>query len=492
MMQSAKLPAFKAYDVRGPVPAQLHIDMVHAIGRAYARVIQPAGPVAICYDIRDTSRDFARALAAGLNAEGVATRNIGLGGTEMVYHAAGQPGMGGGIMITASHNPVGDNGIKMVRAEARPISGDDGLGDIEVLTRQLLAEQAQTLGQGAGYAFGPLTDGHQYQPNAALHATLDLHDSYIAKVRSFIDFDALRLALQARADAGQPLKLVVNAGNGCAGPTFDALVAGLPLDITRVFHEPDGQFPNGVPNPMLAKCQADTAEVVRAVNADLGIAWDGDFDRCFFFDETGAFIEGYYLVALLGTQLLRHERGGAVVYDTRLTWNSIAQVEAAGGRAVVSKCGHSFIKAALRTENAVYGGEMSAHHYFRDFHYCDSGMIPMLLMLERLMAEGRPLSALVAQAQAAYPCSGEINFKVSDAKAAIARVEAAVQAELAAGRETLVAESGLDGLSREFPQWRFNLRMSNTEPVVRLNVESRADAALMRARTQWIQGLITA
>lgn len=490
-MTPARLSAFKAYDVRGPVPAQLHIDMVHAIGRAYARVIQPQGPVAICYDIRDTSADFARVLAAGLNAEGVATRDIGLGGTEMVYHAAGQPGMGGGIMITASHNPVGDNGIKMVRAEARPISGDDGLVEMETLTRQLLDAQAQALGQGEHYAYGPLTDGSQYQPDPRLHAALDLHHSYVAKVRSFVDFPALQKALQARADAGRPLKLVVNAGNGCAGPTFDALVDSLPLSITRVFHTPDGQFPNGVPNPMLAKCQEDTAAVVRAEQADLGIAWDGDFDRCFFFDETGSFIEGYYLVALLGTQLLQHEPNGAVVYDTRLTWNTLAQVTAAGGRALVSKCGHSFIKATLRSENAVYGGEMSAHHYFRDFHYCDSGMIPMLLMLERLVAEGRPLSSLVAQAQAAYPCSGEINFKVADAKAAIARVEAAVQAELAVGRETLVAESALDGLSREFPQWRFNLRMSNTEPVVRLNVEARADAALMQAKTAWLRELLT-
>lgn len=496
MTHPAKLPAFKAYDVRGPVPAQLHIDMVYAIGRAYARVIQPQGPVAIGYDIRDTSTAFARTLAAGLNAEGVATRDIGLGGTEMVYHAAGQPGMGGGLMVTASHNPVGDNGIKMVRGEARPISGDDGLAEMEALTRQLLAEQAQALGQGegatVGYAFGPLTDGSQYQPDPRLHATLDLHASYIAKVRSFVNFPALQQALQARADAGRPLKLVVNAGNGCAGPTFDALVDGLPLSITRIFHTPDGQFPNGVPNPMLAKCQEDTASVVRAEQADVGIAWDGDFDRCFFFDEAGGFIEGYYLVALLGTQLLQHERNGAVVYDTRLTWNTIAQVEAAGGRALVSKCGHSFIKAALRSENAVYGGEMSAHHYFRDFHYCDSGMIPMLLLLERLALSEQPLSALVNVAQAAYPCSGEINFKVSDARAAIARVEAAVQAELDAGRETLVAESALDGLSREFPQWRFNLRMSNTEPVVRLNVESRADAALMQAKTAWLRELLTA
>lgn len=492
MTSPTKLPAFKAYDVRGPVPAQLHVDMVYAIGRAYARVIQPQGPVAIGYDIRDTSAAFARTLAAGLNAEGVATRDIGLGGTEMVYHAAGQPGMGGGLMVTASHNPVGDNGIKMVRAEARPISGDDGLAEMEALTRQLLMAQAQALGQASGYAYGPLTSGDAYQPDPALHAALDLHASYIAKVRSFVNYPALQHALQTRADAGRPLKVVVNAGNGCAGPTFDALVDGLPLHITRVFHTPDGQFPNGVPNPMLATCQADTASVVRAQQADLGIAWDGDFDRCFFFDETGGFIEGYYLVALLGTQLLQHEPNGAVVYDTRLTWNTIAQVHAVGGRALVSKCGHSFIKAALRSENAVYGGEMSAHHYFRDFHYCDSGMIPMLLLLERLAQGHQPLSALVNEAQAAYPCSGEINFKVSDARAAIARVEAAVQAELAAGRETLVAESSLDGLSREFPQWRFNLRMSNTEPVVRLNVESRADTVLMQAKTDWLRKLLQA
>lgn len=487
-----KLPAFKAYDVRGPVPAQLHIDMVYAIARAYARVIQPQGPVAIGYDIRDTSERFAQVFAAGLNAEGVATRDIGLGGTEMVYHAAGAPGlngevMGGGVMITASHNPVGDNGIKMVRHESRPISGDDGLAEMEALTRELLLAQAAALhvsGQGAAnYAFGQLTDGAHYQPNPSLHARMPIAEAYRDKVRSFVDFPALQHALATRET---PLKVVVNAGNGCAGPSFDAIAEGLKLDITRVSHTPDGQFPNGVPNPMLAKCQEDTASVVRAQKADLGIAWDGDFDRCFFFDETGAFIEGYYLVALLGTQLLKHELAGAVVYDTRLTWNTIAQVDAMGGRAVVSKCGHSFIKGALRREGAVYGGEMSAHHYFRDFYCCDSGMIPWLLLLERLVAEGRPLSALVADAQAAYPCSGEINFKVTDAAATLARVDSAVQAS----GECLVSESSLDGLSREFANWRFNLRMSNTEPVVRLNVESRGDRALMQAKTDWLRGLI--
>lgn len=503
-----KLPAFKAYDVRGPVPAQLHIDMVYAIGRAYARVIKPQGPVAIGYDIRDTSEDFARALAAGLNAEGVATRDIGLAGTEMVYHAAGSSGlngevMGGGVMITASHNPVGDNGIKMVRYESRPISGDDGLAEMEVLTRQLLNEQAAELAEQVAeaqpvspattneplYNFGPLTNGEHYQTNPQLHAKMPIGDTYREKVRSFIDFPALKAALAKR---DTPLKVVVNAGNGCAGPFFDNIAEGLKLDITRVFHTPDGQFPNGVPNPMLAKCQEDTASVVREQKADLGIAWDGDFDRCFFFDETGAFIEGYYLVALLGTQLLKYEPNGAVCYDTRLTWNTIAQVEAMGGRVVVSKCGHSFIKGALRREGAVYGGEMSAHHYFRDFYCCDSGMIPWLLLLERLVAEGKPLSSLVAEAQAAYPCSGEINFKVDDAAAALQRVDAAVQAEVKAGKESLVSESMLDGVSREFEQWRFNLRMSNTEPVVRLNVESRGDSKVMQAKTDWLRALITA
>ena len=486
------LPAFKAYDVRGPVPAQLHGDMVYAIGRAYARVIRPQGPVAICYDIRDSSEAFARILAAGLNSEGVATRDIGLGGTEMVYHAAGQAGMGGGIMITASHNPVGDNGLKMVRAEARPISADDGLQDIERETRAWLNEQAGLRGQLDNYAGETLSDGSLYQPDPQLHQRLDLFADYVATVRRFVDIAAISAGLSARRASGRPLKVVVNGGNGCAGPVFDAIAEGLDWDVTRLFHTPDGQFPNGVPNPMLARCQEQTAEAVRAAGADLGIAWDGDFDRCFFFDETGAFIEGYYLVGLLGAQLLHHAPGGTVIYDTRMTWNTIAQVEAAGGVATVSKCGHSFIKAALRQTGAVYGGEMSAHHYFRDFFNCDSGMIPWLLLLERLLEEGKPLSALVAEAQSAYPCSGEINFKVADAGVAIARVEAAVQAELAAGRETLVAESALDGLSREFPQWRFNLRRSNTEPVVRLNVETRGDAELLRARTDWLKALISA
>lgn len=474
----ARLPAFKAYDVRGRMPDELNAAMVYCIGRAYARVIRPGGPVAIGYDIRLTSKDFAQALAAGLNAEGVATRDIGMGGTEMVYYAAGQAGLGGGIMVTASHNPKDYNGLKMVREGSRPISADDGLKEIEAETLRLLADPA-----AIPAAFATVS---------GLHESWDILAGYVERVRGFIDTGALR-----------PLKVVVNAGNGSAGPIFDAILAGagvasaLPLEVIRVFHEPDGNFPNGVPNPMLDECQRVTAAAVREHGADLGIAWDGDFDRCFFFDEQGAFIEGYYLVGLFAEQILHHHAGATVCYDTRLTWNTIATAERAGGQALISKCGHSFIKAALRETGAVYGGEMSAHHYFRDFFCCDSGMIPWLLVIERLSEErsvnpGTTLSSLVSAAQAAFPCSGEINFTVSDARAALARVQDAVAAELAAGRETLVSESALDGVSREFPQWRFNLRMSNTEPVVRLNVEARGDVALMQAKTAWLTQLLNA
>ncbi len=456
---SEKLAAFKAYDVRGRVPDQLHPGMVYCMGRAYARVIKPQGPVAVGHDIRLTSLEFATALIAGLNAEGVATRDIGQGGTEMVYYAAGQAGMGGGIMVTASHNPKDYNGLKMVRAEARPISADTGLADIEQETRRLLAEA------DIPAVFAVQDD---------LHQAWDITTGYVQKVRSFVDIAAIK-----------PLKVVVNAGNGCAGPVFDAIAQGLPLDVLRIQHEPDGHFPQGVPNPMLEECQKVTADAVVRQGADLGIAWDGDFDRCFFFDETGRFIEGYYLVGLLAEQLLRKSPGAAIVHDPRLSWNTVELVQAHGGLPVVSKCGHSFIKDKMREVDAVYGGEMSAHHYFRDFFYCDSGMVPWLLIIELLAQEGKPLSALVDDCMRHYPCSGEINFTVSDAPAALARVREAFV-------EQALSVDTLDGLSLEFADWRFNLRSSNTEPVVRLNVESRADASLMQERTRELSQLLRA
>lgn len=457
MSSTEKLPAFKAYDVRGRIPDQLHPAMVYCIGRAYARVIKPQGVVAVGRDIRLTSESFVQALVAGLNAEGVATCDIGLCGTEMIYYAAGQAGMGGGIMVTASHNPKDYNGLKMVREDARPISADTGLQDIERETRALLADDVI-----------PAT----FVPQADLHSSRSVLTDYAEKALSFIDVAAIK-----------PLHVVVNGGNGCAGPIFDAIAEKLPLKVTRIQHEPNGEFPNGVPNPMLEECQRVTANAVLEHKADLGIAWDGDFDRCFFFDENGRFIEGYYLVGMLAEVLLQHSAGSAIVHDPRLTWNTIEQVQAAGGKPVLSKCGHSFIKDKMREVDAVYGGEMSAHHYFRDFFYCDSGMIPWLLIAELLSHSGKPFSAVVNDCMAAYPCSGEINFTVSDAKAALANIRATYEAQ------ALTIDT-LDGVSMEFEAWRFNVRSSNTEPVVRLNVESRGNQQLMQENTAALSRLL--
>ncbi|RZU46853.1 phosphomannomutase/phosphomannomutase/phosphoglucomutase [Fluviicoccus keumensis] len=457
MNAEAKLSAFKAYDVRGRVPDQLNERTVQEIGRAYARVIKPEGAVAVGRDIRETSDAFACALIAGLNAEGCRTVDIGLCGTEMVYYAAGQAGMGGGIMVTASHNPSDYNGLKMVRSGARPISSDSGLTEIEQETRRLLAGPASTLAV-----------------NPDLHRQESVLQPYVSLLLGMINPAAIK-----------PLHLVVNAGNGCAGPVFDALAAHLPIRVTRLCHEPDGTFPNDVPNPMLIEQQQFTARAVIEHGADLGLAWDGDFDRCFFFDETGQFIEGYYLVGLLAEQLLKKAPGSTVIYDPRLTWNTVQLVEAFGGKPVISKCGHSFIKDKMREQDAVYGGEMSAHHYFRDFFYCDSGMIPWLLMLEQLSESGAKFSQVVESCMREFPCSGEINFTIKSAAEALQRVRAFYEG-------SAVTISTLDGLTMEFAQWRFNLRSSNTEPVVRLNVESRGDKTLLAAKTAELKELITA
>ncbi|RCX32265.1 phosphomannomutase [Thioalbus denitrificans] len=444
---------FKAYDIRGRLPDELNEALAYNIGAAYAHVITPQCPVAVGWDNRLTSPSLAQALISGLNDSGVDTRELGLCGTEMVYHAAAQPGMGGGIMVTASHNPIDYNGMKLVRGQAIPVSGDSGLREIETLARAGSFEPAARRGE---------------------NASLDILASYVEKVLSFVNREHLK-----------PLKLVVNAGNGAAGPAFDAIAARLPFEVTRIHHEPDGRFPNGIPNPLLPENRAATAEAVRAKGADLGIAWDGDYDRCFLFDETGRFIEGYYIVGLLAAQLLEHNPGAAVIHDPRLTWNTLEIVEKAGGRPLMSKTGHAFIKERMRAEDALYGGEMSAHHYFRDFAYCDSGMIPWLLVAERMSVTGRPLSALVNERIARFPCSGEINFRVADTRATLERIRDHYQPDLS-------QQDATDGLSMEFDDWRFNLRASNTEPLLRLNVESRGDQALMEQRTTELSNLIQA
>jgi phosphomannomutase len=445
-----ELTCFKAYDVRGRIPDQLNEDIAYRIGRAYAEVISPRR-VVVGHDIRLTSVQIKAALSDGLRDAGVDVFDIGQCGTEEIYFATSHASMDGGIAVTASHNPKDYNGMKFVRANSEPISGDSGLKDI-----QQLAER------------NDFADGGQRGELAAL----DSAEAYIEHLLTYIDLSALR-----------PLKLVVNAGNGGAGAVLDRIEKRLPFEFIKLHHEADGNFPNGVPNPLLVENRIATANAVREHGADMGIAWDGDFDRCFFFDESGEFIEGYYLVGLLAEVLLRRNGSGKVVHDPRLTWNTREVVESLGGEPVQSKTGHAFIKERMRAENAIYGGEMSAHHYFRDFAYCDSGMIPWLLVCELISQGSATLSSLVSDRMAAYPCSGEINREIADP----ARVLALAEERYA---KDALSVDHTDGLSVEFENWRFNLRMSNTEPVVRLNVESRGDIPLMQVKTDELLSLM--
>jgi phosphomannomutase len=448
-----KIPCFKAYDVRGRVPDELNENLSYRIGRAYAAFLNPRR-VVLGRDVRTSSVPLAAALAAGLNDSGVEVLDLGLCGTEQVYFYTAFTNSDGGIMVTASHNPADYNGMKFVRETSRPLSGDSGLREIEALA-------------AAGDFLPAALPPGNITP-------LDALEAYTSHLLSYVDVKVLK-----------PLKIVVNAGNGCAGPALDSLEPNLPFQFIKVHHEPDASFPHGIPNPLLPENREATAAAVRLHQADVGLAWDGDFDRCFFFDERGGFIEGYFIVGFLAQALLARHPGAAIIHDPRLTWNTIDVVREAGGIPVMSKTGHAFIKERMRLENALYGGEMSGHHYFRDFAYCDSGMIPWLLVLEVICRTGRPLSALVAERQALYPVSGEINRQLPDPQAAMQRVEAFYAPQALALDRT-------DGLSLEFAQWRFNLRPSNTEPVLRLNVETRADISLLQEKQTELLNLIEA
>ena len=446
------ITCFKAYDLRGRIPHELNDDVAYRVARGYAQFLRPQR-IVVGRDIRLSSAGLADAVCRGLTDSGVEVFDIGVCGTEGVYFATFDGGYDGGIMITASHNPPDYNGMKFVRKESRPISGDNGLKEIRGL-----AERADFP--------APARTG-------ARHRTLTM-TAYVTHLLTYVDASGLK-----------PLKIVVNAGNGGAGLVIDELEAHLPFSFVKLNHPPDGTFPNGVPNPMLAENRASTAAAVLRHGADFGIAWDGDFDRCFFFDERGGFIEGYYIVGLLAQVLLRGHPGGKVVHDPRLTWNTIEVVKASGGWPVLSKSGHAFIKDRMREVDGVYGGEMSAHHYFRRFAYCDSGMIPWLIVSQILCESGLTLSQLVGERMRMFPVSGEINYRVPDAKAAIAAIEARYSPE------ALVLDR-TDGVSFEFADWRFNLRSSNTEPLIRLNVEARGSQTLMDARTRELAALLAA
>ncbi len=449
---SISIRCFKAYDLRGRIPDELNEDVAYRVGRGYAQFLSPRR-VVVGRDIRLSSAALSEALCRGLTTSGVDVYDIGVCGTEGVYFATFDGGYDGGIMVTASHNPADYNGMKFVREQSKPISADNGLKDIRRYAE--LGEFPAPARQGIRHA-------------------IDTSEAYVAHLLSYVDLAKLR-----------PLTIVVNAGNGGAGLVVDRLEPHLPFRFVKVHHEPDGHFPNGIPNPMIEENRASTIAAIRASHADLGIAWDGDFDRCFLFDEHGGFIEGYYIVGLLASVLLRGEPNGRVVHDPRLTWNTIEVVKASGGSTVLSKSGHAFIKQRMREVDGVYGGEMSAHHYFRRFAYCDSGMIPWLIVAQLLSESGVPLSRLVGERMRLFPASGELNYRVPDAGAASAAVESRY------GAEALLLDR-TDGLSFEFPEWRFNLRSSNTEPLLRLNVEARGSDALMRAKTQELLDLLTA
>ena len=446
---------FKAYDIRGQLGDELNEEIALRVGRAFGEVLK-ARRVVIGRDPRGSSVALAGAVTEGLMLAGCEVLDLGLCGTEEMYFAVSHLEADGGIEVTASHNPMNYNGMKMVRRGSAPLDAANGLAAIKAL-----AESGNFAQDRSG----------------TWRERLDARADYVRRVLDFVDLRALR-----------PLKIVVNAGNGAAGPTFDAIAAelaarGAPLEFVRMYHAPDGAFPNGIPNPLLPENQPATARAVVEAGADMGVAWDGDFDRCFFFDHRGNFVAGEYVVGLLAQVFLAKEPGARIIHDPRVVWNTLDLVAQAGGVAVAAPTGHAFLKQKMRDSGAVYGGEMSAHHYFRDFMSCDSGMIPWLVVAELLGRSGQSLADLLAARRAAFPSSGEINFRVADVQAAVARI-AAAYAPLALGRDTL------DGLSLEFAEWRFNLRASNTEPLLRLNVESRGRVDLVEQGVADISALI--
>lgn len=444
-----RLNSFKAYDIRGKVPSELNTDLAYKIGRAFAKYTN-AKIIVVGFDIRKSSLELSDALIDGLTNAGCNVINIGLCGTEMIYFSTSYFKADGGIMITASHNPPEYNGMKIVKKDSVPVGYDSGLNIIEEM---IIKNELGKISNKKGSV-----------------ENIDVMNNFINHLSKFYDPKKIK-----------PFNVVVNAGNGCAGLSLDALEPKLPIKMIKVFNDPNPDFPNGVPNPMLIENRKQTIDVLLKNNADLGVAWDGDYDRCFFFDEKGNFIEGYYIVGLLAKSILKKHPGEKIVHDPRLIWNTQDIVGRNNGIAVQSKSGHAFIKQKMREVNSIYGGEMSAHHYFRDNAYSDSGMIPFLLILQLLSEEDKTLSELVEEMIANYPCSGEINSTIANPAAKIDEIE-----KIYTGGKV----DKTDGLSVEYDDWRFNLRMSNTEPIIRLNVESKGDVLLMEEKTKELLELI--
>ncbi|MBU2492205.1 MAG: phosphomannomutase [Bacteroidetes bacterium] len=444
-----KIPSFKAYDIRGKVPSELNADLAYKIGRSIVTYLK-AKKVVIGRDVRKSSPELSAALTKGLNDAGCDVIDLGLCGTEMIYFGTPYFDADAGVMITASHNPPEYNGLKFVKKGSVPMGYDSGLNEIENMIMNVgLGDVSEIKGK--------ITN-------------VDLMEEFIKSLSKFYDAENIK-----------PYKVVVNAGNGCVGPALDAIEPKLPIQMIKLFNEPDSDFPNGVPNPLLPEKRKPTIDAIIENKADLGVAWDGDYDRCFFFDEKGNFIEGYYIVGLLAKSILKKNPGQKIVHDPRLIWNTIDIVAQNGGEAVQSVSGHAFIKQKMREVNSIYGGEMSAHHYFRDNYYSDSGMIPFLLILELMSLENKPFSELVNEMISNYPCSGEINTTLENP---LAKVEE-IKAKYNDGKTDYT-----DGVSVEYDNWRFNVRISNTEPLIRLNVETKNDYKLMQEKTEELLNLI--
>ena len=446
---SGTLKCFKAYDIRGELGIDFDTHIAYRIGRAVGEHFG-VGHVIIGRDARETSPELATMVARGVCDSGASVLDIGMAGTEEMYWAVTEFGAIAGVEVTASHNPINYNGLKIVKSGSRPL---DDLADFQVIQR--LAERAEW-----DEGIGTLT---------VEDISSEARVKYVKRVLSFISIDNIR-----------PLRIVVNCGNGAAGPTFDAIAAalsrsGAQIDFICVHHQPDHSFPNGIPNPLLPENHAVTAEVVKKERADFGIAFDGDFDRCFFFDRIGRFIPGEYIVGLLASIFLDKEEGAKIVHDPRVVWNIKDTVYQKGGVAVQSKTGHAYIKKTMRMHKALYGGEISAHHYFRDFAYCDSGMIPWLLLTELISVSGLSLTDWVDDRFKKFSSSGEINFTVQDVDKTIRDIVAGYYSRAISIDET-------DGHSLAFEDWRFNLRKSNTEPLLRLNVEIKGHPKLLAGR----------